>query len=229
MKTVLRKWSMGCVVALALVGWTAVAGEAAGLTEQETAAMKQEVDAKVQTMIDSPVGVFDMEYADGKLNRLKIKGEAEVSTALRGSRADRQARERAERDAKASFSQFMNESVNVVESDAEGFIITEKDGQESAEYNSASMRLVETHSSSFLRGVVVLMDRIEGEGENRKAVVILGWSKKLTDAARDVMTDMARDPETPAPAAAPKAAAAAADAVRSNAGSVTHIGNLDDF
>jgi hypothetical protein len=203
----------------------AVSGEAMA---QESAAMQADLDSKVQAMLNSPPGVFDLEYADGQLMRLKIKGEAEVSTALQGARADRQAREKAERSAKAAFSKFMNEEVTVVESDTEGFVIKGKDGQESAEYLNASQRTMTSLSNSFLRGMVVLFDHVEGEGANRKSVIVLGWSKKLVDAAAGAQSTLnqsrANDNKPAAQQAAP-----AGTAVKPNTQTQTRTGNMDDF
>lgn len=153
----------------------------------ETAEMKEEITDRTAELLDMPIGIFDLEYDDdGALVRLKIKGEAEVSTTLRGSRGDRQAREKAQRDAKAAFSKFLNEEVVVMETEGEGFTMREKNGTESGEFLSESAKLTAIFSESALQGIVVLMDHIEGEGDQRTATVILGWSQKLVDAAKSV-------------------------------------------
>jgi hypothetical protein len=205
--------------------------EAAEAEAQETAAMKAELDGKTQALLNAPPGVFDVEYEDGQLKRLKIKGEAEVSTALQGARADRQAREKADRAARAAFSNFLNQQVTVVESDTEGFVIQEKDGSESAEFLSASQKTMTSLSTSFLRGLIPVFDHVEGEGVNRQYIVVLGWSKKLVDASADAQSTMnqSRANESKA-AAAPGAAPAGAGAAGAKpAGTQTRTGNLDDF
>ena len=153
----------------------------------DTAELKQDADSRIQEMLDMPIGVFDIDYDDeGNVVRLKIKGETEVSTALRGERGDRQAREKAQREAKAAFSKFLNEQVCVLEGDAEAYVIKEKNGTESAEYLNTSAKLTTVYSQSCLRGLLVLVDHVAGEGDKRKAVVVMGWSKKLTDASANI-------------------------------------------
>ncbi|MCL1916048.1 MAG: hypothetical protein FWG17_05010 [Desulfovibrionaceae bacterium] len=198
---------------------------------QEGAAMKAEVDAQVQALLNSPAGVFDIEYEDGQLMRLKIKGESEVATSLQGARGDRQAREKAERSAKASFSQFLNEQVTVVSSDTEGFLIQEKDGKESAEYLNASQRTMASLSNSFQRGLITLFDHVEGEGANRKAVVVLGWSKKLVDASAGAQSTMnqSRANESNAAAGQQAAPAAGGAGTQPNTQTQTRTGNLNKF
>ena len=194
---------------------------------QETAAMKAEMDGQIQALLNAPPGVFDVEYEDGQLVRLKIKGESEVSTALQGVRADRQARDSANRDARAAFSRFLNDQVTVVETGSEGFVIQQKDGKESAEFLNASQRTVASLSSSFLRGLIPLIDHVEGEGVNRKAVVVLGWSKKLVEASADAQTTMnqsrANESGTQATQPAPAAGGGAPT------GTQTRSGNLRGF
>ena len=205
------------------------AASSAEIAAQETAAMKTEVNAQIQALLNAPPGVFDVEFEEGQLVRLKIKGESEVSTALQGVRADRQARDNANRDARAAFSRFLNDSVTVVETGTEGFVIQEKDGKETAEFLSASQRTVASLSSSFLRGLIPLVDHVEGEGVNRKAVVILGWSKRLVEASADAQTTMNQSranegtPQQAAPAAAPAAGGGAPT------GTQTRSGNLQGF
>lgn len=194
---------------------------------QETAAMKAEVDGKMQALLNAPAGVFDIEYDNGQLVRLKIKGEAEVSTALRGARADRQARTKAELAAKAAFSKFLNEQVTVVESDAEGFIIKEKNGDESASYLDASQKTVAAMSSSFQRGLTVLLDHIDGEGVNRQAVIIFGWSKKSVAASSHAQEALEKSRLTEEGTAAVPAAPAGKAGM--NSGTTTRTGNLNDF
>lgn len=154
-----------------------------GGTAQEAQAMKTDLESKLEEMKKAPVGVFAPEYENGQLVRLKLKGEAEVPATMRGTRGDRMARERAELNAKAAFSQFLEQNVVVAESDTEGFIIKEKDGKESAEYLNTSAKTINTLSASLQRGIIVLYDAVEGEGDNRMATAVLGWSKKLVQAA----------------------------------------------
>lgn len=187
----LKKVNCWAVIAMFVFSLAVSAEDAAATAGAEiaveTAEMKDGVDERLQEMLDMPVGIFDMEYDDdGGLVRLKIKGEAEVSTTLRGSRGDRQAREKAQRDAKAAFSKFLNEQVVVVEAEGEGYTIREKNGTESAEFLSESAKLTAVFSESCLQGIVVLLDHVEGEGDQRMVTVVLGWSSKLTDAAKSV-------------------------------------------
>ena len=170
---------------LALAKVEAAEKEALTTSEQEDALRK---------MFDAPAGVFAPEYdEDGILLRLKIKGEAEVTTGFHRVRGDRLARERADRLAKAAFVKFLKEEVSVRENDMEEVIIVEKDGEEQAGYKNVSTRVIETRAQGLLRGLIVLVDQIEGEGRDRKAVVVFGWSKKLADAARTAQAEMARE------------------------------------
>ena len=151
-------------------------------------------DDPVKEMLAAPAGVFDPEYDDdGILTRLKIKGEREVTTALRAARGDRLAREGADRNAKAAFVKFLKEEVSVRENEREEVIIVEKDGEEQAGYKNISERVIETRAQGLLRGLIVLLDHVEGEGANRKVVIVFGWSKKLADAARTAQSEMARE------------------------------------
>lgn len=156
----------------------------------EVGAMTSQMSGKQQAMLDAPTGVFDVEYDNGALVRLKIKGEAEVPTSLKGVRADTSARNKATMNAKAAFSKFLEEKVVVVESNTESLVIKERDGTESAEYINTSVATITGMSQSFQRGLISLLDHVEGEGVDRKAVVVMGWSKKLTEAsmqAQDIM------------------------------------------
>lgn len=196
----------------------------------DTAELKRDADDRVQEMLDMPAGVFDIEYdGDGNVVRLKIKGEAEVSTSLRGERGDRQAREKAQRDAKASFSKFLNEQVCVLEGEAEAYIIKEKNGTESAEYLNASAKLTAVYSQSCLRGILVLVDHVAGEGDKRKAVVVMGWSKKLTDASANIQNTIHVSGETKSSdmLVSPKGGKTASGVP--NVGTVTRSANTGDF
>lgn len=220
----MKHFSLLLVMALLLFAAPAFAQPAA---DSEADLMKAQLTEKQQALIDAPTGVFDMEYDDGgALTRFKIKGEAEVPATLKGVRADRQARERAERNAKAAFSKFLNENVVVVESDSETFIIKEKDGTESAEYLSASAKSVNTMSNSFQRGLVTLLDHVQGTGVDRKALVVLGWSKKLTTASMQAQEAM--KPQSATPSQSGK------DAAREENGppagkTQTRSGDIDNF
>ena len=219
-----RLFTLLCVLLLCagMNSAQAISGELAAL---EAEAQKEALDAKVQAILNHPPGVFDVEYADGQLVRLKIKGESEVSSGL-GARGDRVAREKAERFAKAAFSKFLNEEVTVVESATEGFIIQGKDGTESAEFLEASQSTMVSLSNSFLRGLTVLIDHVEGAGANRRYVVVLGWSKKLVDAAAGAQNTLkdSRASGQGAPAAKP---AAPADSSVSPQDTRTRVGDLD--
>ncbi len=193
----------------------------------ESAEMKSQVDAKIAALLSAPAGVFDVEYDNGQLVRLKIKGEKEVPTSMSGARGDRQAADSAKRNAQAAFSQFLNNNVTVVESETEGFLIQEKDGKESAEYLNASQRTVASLSNSFQRGLITIFEQIEGEGPNRKAVVILGWSKKLVRASEQAAEAMQPTPAASSPAK-PAASGQNAQPV-GNTNTQTRVGNVEEF
>jgi len=145
-------------------------------------------------MISAPAGVFAPEYnEDGILLRLKIKGEMEVTRALGAARAERLARQSAERNAKAAFVKFLKEEVSVQENEREEVIIVEKDGEEQAGYKNVSTRTIETKANGLLQGLILLDERYTGEGARRTATVVFGWSKKLADAARTAQAEMAKD------------------------------------
>ena len=152
----------------------------------ETAEMREDVDERVQEMLDMPAGVFDLEYDDdGNLVRLKIKGEAEVSTKMRGSRGDRQAREKAQREAKAAFSKFLNEQVVTTELEGEMFTIREKDGAESASRRDAR-KIARVNAVKELSETVfgAWMEVVEADGtdyrEAGESARFREWSAKLT-------------------------------------------------
>lgn len=219
-----------CVLGILAMGASnARAANDDGLADMatESAMMKKAIDGKIQALLDAPSGVFDIEYdACCGIIRLKIKGEAEVSTALSGARADRQAREKAGRDARAAFTKFLNEDITIVETEAEGFMISEKDGTESAEFQNVSAKLIAIHSTALLRGLIPLMDQVEGEGANRKAVVVLGWSRKLSNAALGAKETMAR---TGTDSAVGTVIRAEPVSPSGNTNTVTRVGELDNF
>lgn len=223
------KTILTCAFCLAAALWQSSAF-AVSVEAEERAAMKEQLNDKQQALLDSPIGVFDIENQDGQIVRLMIKGESEVPTTMQGARADRFAREKAERGAKAAFSKFLNEQVVVAESETEGVLIKRKDGTETSEEINATQKTIATASSSFLRGLIVLFDHVEGEGANRKAVVVLGWSKKLAGSARQAITEMERKPETSQleadkPAGAPQQAAP----ITPNSKTQTRMGNVENF
>lgn len=199
---------------------------------EETAALKNSLDAKSEALISAPVGVFDIEYKDGNIVRLKIKGEADVPTSMRGSKGDRFARERANRDARAAFVKFLSENVVFSESEAEGILIQEKNGDESSESVTASAKLYSSNSAALLKGLIALMDHLEGEGDRRTCVVVLGWSRKLVDAADTAKADMARTTQPPVEESTSATTVAVQQAAKIPAGNtqtITRVGNMDDF
>lgn len=174
------------------------AAQPGDLAAQEAQAMKQEPSGQAEALQKAPVGVFDLVYDEqGQLLRLKIKEVAPVSTALPGIQGERQAQKRASLAARAAFSKFLSEQVTVQESDSEQFVIRAKDGKESAEVLTQTSRMITSMSDSFMRGLIPLYERVEGEGNERVFTVVLGWSKKLVMAsaqAEQTMKD-SRNPE----------------------------------
>ena len=73
-----RIFTLLCVLLLYAEVNITQAASSAEAAAQESAAMKAEVDGKVQALLKAPPGVFDVEYENGQLMRLKIKGESEV-------------------------------------------------------------------------------------------------------------------------------------------------------
>lgn len=196
---------------------------------EETAAMKQSLDAKAAALINAPSGVFDVEIVGGEVVRLKIKGEADVPTSIRGTRGDRFAREKANRDARAYFTRFLGENVIFSESEMEGIVIQEKNGQESSEVMNASARLYSSNSSAMLKGLIVLMDRVEGEGEHRTCMVVLGWSKKLVNASNTAKMDMTSNKKDIEIQIQSDPVQRGAKDPTGNIETVTRVGNLDTF
>jgi len=136
-----------------------------------------------------PVGVFDIEYDQGHVVRLKIKGEAEVSSAVSPAKANRLARDKAMRDAKSHFSRWLREEVPVVEMAEEIVVVAEVNGESTANVIDMSSTRYQSVSQSILRGITVLYE--EGDGE--RYTMVLGWSHKLTNATEDVSNQI----ETP--------------------------------
>lgn len=216
---------VGCVLFINVAHGADNGGVIAG----ETAAMKQSLNEKAAALLSAPAGVFDVEIVDGEIVRLKIKGEADVPTSMRGSRGDRFAREKANRDARASFTRFLGESVVFSESEGEGVMIQEKDGQESSEVVNVSARLYSSNSAAMLKGLIVLMDRIEGEDDRRVCMVVLGWSKKLVDAADTAKADMSGNKLVAAPHPPVNPISEIVQKSVGNVETVTRVGNLDNF
>ena len=161
-------------------------------TEKEE--LTPENAAALQRMINAPAGVFDPEFDDdGILIRLKIKGEAPVSRGFTAARAEINARQSAERNARIAFLRFLREEVSFQENERQETIIVEKDGEEQAGFKQVETRVFEARANGLLRGLILLDERYTGEGANRRATVTFGWSKKLADAARTAQADMARD------------------------------------
>lgn len=227
----MNKWAgfftVICVLTVLALYTPVLASDAA----VETANMKASLLDKTQALLNAPTGVFDVENANGAIVRLKIKGEADVPTSMRGTRGDRYAREKANRDARAALTRFLGERVVFSEDAVEGVTITERDGQESSDVLETSTRIFNSHSSAILNGLISLLDNIEGEGDRRTCIIVLGWSKKLSDAAGQAKVDMAVNAapvivsdKVAAPALVPTPVKQSG-----NAGSVTRVGNLDDF
>jgi len=166
----------------------------AGIEAAEKKALTPENAEALQKIIDAPAGVFDPEYnEDGVLLRLKIKGVSEVTRGLGAARAERIARQNAERNARATFVRFLREEVSVQENEREEVILVEKDGEEQAGFKQVSTRVIETRANGLLRGLILLDERYTGEGAARTVTVVYGWSKKLADAARTAQAEMARE------------------------------------
>jgi hypothetical protein len=147
-----------------------------------------------------PVGVFDIEYDQGHVVRLKIKGEAEVSSAVSPAKANRLARDKAMRDAKSHFSRWLREEVTVVEMAEEIVVVAEVNGESTANVIDTSSTRYQSVSQSLLRGITVLYE--EGDGE--RYTMVLGWSHKLANATEDVSNQIEnpgaiRDGENAAP------------------------------
>jgi len=199
------------------------AGQAtANSTQEETQAMQSQLDGRTQELLGKPDGTpFDLEYEDGIISRLKIKATVEVSTSLRGARADRLALENATRRARAGFSTFLSSEVVFVESGNEIVSIVEKEGAEKAEYNEASASSINVASQSFQRGLISIMQHCEGEGDRRTCTVVLGWSQKLVSASMQAQGAMKRDPEEANSAPKP----AVPQEPKGNSGTTTRLGD----
>jgi hypothetical protein len=204
----------------------------ADIIAEETTALKKSLNAKAGALVSAPVGVFDVEYDDGNIIRLKIKGEADVPTSMRGSKADRFAREKANRDARAAFVKFLGENVIFSESEAEGILLQEKDGSETSESTSASAKIYSSNSAALLKGLIALLDHVEGENDRRTCVVVLGWSRKLVDAANTAKTDMTKNPLKPKEEDVSYTLFPEnqnTEKPSGNTETITRIGNVDDF
>ncbi|GHV22487.1 hypothetical protein AGMMS49959_13380 [Planctomycetales bacterium] len=169
--------------------------------------------------------MFDAKFdGDGKLLRLKIKGEAEVPTSMSAAKADRYAREKAARDAKAAFTKWLGETVVFSENTVEGITVQEKNGAESSEVLEASAKIYSSNSAAFLNGIKTLIDQVSGEGDRRTAIVVLGWSAKLSAAARTAKSEMSK------PVTADDNATPTKSATNGNTDTATRaVKDLDDF
>jgi hypothetical protein len=166
----------------------------AGIEAAERKELTPENAEALQRMLNAPSGVFDPEYDDdGILIRLKIKGEAAVPRMLGAARAEINARQSAERNARAAFVRFLREEVSFLENERQEVIIVEKDGEEQVGFKQVETRFFEARANGVLRGLIVLDERFTGEGANRRATVTFGWSQKLADAARTAQAEMARE------------------------------------
>lgn len=193
-------------------------------TQEETQTMQKQLDGRVQELLNKPDGTpFDLEYNNGIITRMKIKGSMEVSTSLRGARADRLALESATRKARAGFSTFLNSEVVFVESGDETISIVEKDGAEMAEYQEASASSINVASQSFQRGLITVMQHFEGEGDKRTCTVVLGWSQKLVNASMQAQSAMKQVPDEASKALTP----IAPQKPQSNSETKTKLGDQD--
>ena len=199
---------------------------------QETIEMKKSLDSKAQELISRPLGAFDQEYSnEGNLIRIKIKGEAEVPTSMRASAADRYARDKAHREARAAFVKYLEDNILISESsvnEGELNLVNKTDTSRSTE---VTLKTYNSYSGAILKGLVTLMDHIEGEGENRVCTVVLGWSQKSFNAANRLKSDMAKKPEAPAKTASTPTPATSqpTNNTKGKSETVTRVGNLDDF
>ena len=225
-----------CIMTL-FVSWLGIAysEDSTDAIAQETQEMKQSLDSKVQELIARPEGAFDQKYSEeGYLLQVKIKGGADVPTSMRASAADRYAREKAHRQARAAFVKYLEDNVLISESSAGGIELVTVNKDEASESVEGTLKTYNSYSNAILKGLVTLMDHIEGEGETRVCTVVLGWSKKSFDAANRLKTDMAKKPDTPAKAptvtsTSSKPPVDPKNDSKGNTETVTRVSNLDDF
>lgn len=199
------------------------------LTVAHSAVAMDESRDEVEALLIAPAGVFDVETVDGEIVKLKIKSDADVPTSMRASRADRYAREKANREARASFTKFLGENVIFSESAGEGVVLEEKSGDESTDVMEASAKLYSSNSTAFLKGLIVLMDRIEGEGGGRTCTVVLGWSKDLVNASNTAKAAMTERKPVDTPPAQPTAVPQTVQKATGNTDTITRVGNLKNF
>lgn len=186
-----------------------------------------ELDVRATELLERPAGIFDVESENGQIVRLKIKAEADVPTSMRASRADRYAREKASRDARAEFTRYLAERTVFSDFGAEGVMIQEKSGQETSEIIETSARLFSSNSTALLNGLVTLLDHIEGEGGSRVCTVVLGWSKKSSNAASQAKSIMQANANPSSPNSPENNSVV--DKQKGNTSTRTRIGNIDDF
>ena len=168
----------------------------AAIEAAEKKLMMPNEEAKAK-LLDAQRGVFSPEYDDnGVLIRLRIKGWREVPRGLSGARGDRIALDNAERDAKAAFVRFLKEEVKLLENARQEVIIIEKDGAERGDFKEVIDTRIDTVAQGQVRGFISLLNHFEGEGENRKATVVFGWSRRLVRDTRTIENDIKNEGNT---------------------------------
>lgn len=221
-----RTLVQGVVAVVFIISFSILRGGAEEGAEAVPAQSEREMTKRV---LNAPSGVFDIETVDGRITRLKVKGEAEAPTSMKGNRADRYAREKAIREAKAAFAKFLGENIIFIELAGEGVFIREKDGKENSQVVDASARLYASHSSAMLKGLIVIVDRLAGRDDQRSCTVVMGWSEKLVNAADDARAEMIGGPAKEDERAAVKDEDRSARTPLGNVDTVTRVGNLVDF
>lgn len=156
-----------------------------------------------------------------------------MPTSMRASQADRYARQKANREARAAFTQYLKDNAIFSESGDEGVTIETKSGTVSSETLDISARIFSSRSSALLNGLTTLLDRIDGEGDKRTCVVVLGWSQKSSSAAGQVQAAMTANANPTSSSSQNtfkgNSTASAAQKPQGNTDTITRIGNLDDF
>jgi hypothetical protein len=186
-------------------------------------------DEKMEAMLKAPYGVFGVEKDEnGHLIRLKIKGEADVPTSMRGSRADRYALEKASRNAKANFTKYLSESIVFNENETGDVTLVEKNGTETSDVLIQSKDIYTSTASALISGLTVLLNHVEGEDTKRLAICVLGWSRKSSEAAKTAKVDMEAHPQAREPASG-TIQTREATKPKGNTQTITQIGDLDNF
>ena len=188
-------------------------------------------DDRVARMLQAPSGVFDIESENGRLLRLKVKADADVPTSMRASQADRYARQKANREARAALTKYLKDQVVFSESSNGGVTLEIKNSQESSETLEVSARLFNSTASAVLNGLTTLVDSIEGEGDGRTCVVVLGWSQKSSSLAGQAKATMEANANPPPSTSrnAGSGSITSSQTPKGNTDTVTRVGNLDDF